>query len=321
MAFTFTPQEWHYDYFTFCQVRSRLPICERMYGSSATGRKSASDCAVRRSANPGPTTGPSNPVPDPVYDEPQTPTRRPSPRSNRLNLRVPPGHLPDAGECRVWVDGLPPGQQARARSCSGILATAPPGSWILYRPAQYHRQVRVRYLHDTRRMVIAVRAFDTETGAYLRDYALEEDDNNMGPVAINTRRPTIRPGGDRTGNRGNGTRERPTVADNQGNRGRGNSDNAPGRIRTASDTSATPDNNGGGAGRGNGTREIPTVADNQGNRGGGNSDNAPGRIRTASDTSATPGNNAGTVGRGNGTGLRITKATEPEETVTTLRAG
>lgn len=31
--------------------------------------------------------------------------------------RVPPGHLPPAGQCRVWYDGRPPGQQPLATNC------------------------------------------------------------------------------------------------------------------------------------------------------------------------------------------------------------
>lgn len=32
--------------------------------------------------------------------------------------RIPPGHLPAAGECRVWYDGVPPGRQPRPTSCA-----------------------------------------------------------------------------------------------------------------------------------------------------------------------------------------------------------
>lgn len=31
---------------------------------------------------------------------------------------IPPGHLPPAGLCRVWYDGVPPGQQPRPTSCA-----------------------------------------------------------------------------------------------------------------------------------------------------------------------------------------------------------
>ena len=31
--------------------------------------------------------------------------------------RVPPGHLPPAGQCRVWLPGVPPGHQPPPTSC------------------------------------------------------------------------------------------------------------------------------------------------------------------------------------------------------------
>jgi hypothetical protein len=37
---------------------------------------------------------------------------------NRANSQgIPPGHLPAAGECRVWYDGVPPGRQPRPTTC------------------------------------------------------------------------------------------------------------------------------------------------------------------------------------------------------------
>lgn len=38
-------------------------------------------------------------------------------RGNGRN-KVPPGHLPSAGQCRVWYEGVPPGQQPRPTSCA-----------------------------------------------------------------------------------------------------------------------------------------------------------------------------------------------------------
>jgi len=32
--------------------------------------------------------------------------------------KIPPGHLPPPGLCRVWYDGVPPGHQPPARSCA-----------------------------------------------------------------------------------------------------------------------------------------------------------------------------------------------------------
>jgi hypothetical protein len=38
--------------------------------------------------------------------------------NGHMSGRVPPGHLPPAGMCRVWIDGLPPGRQPAATSCA-----------------------------------------------------------------------------------------------------------------------------------------------------------------------------------------------------------
>lgn len=39
-------------------------------------------------------------------------------RSSRTSSRVPPGHLPPRGMCRVWIDGVPPGQQPPVTDCA-----------------------------------------------------------------------------------------------------------------------------------------------------------------------------------------------------------
>ncbi len=95
--------------------------------------------------------------------------RRPGP-STAVTLGVPPGQLPPPGQCRVWIQGRPPGRQARARSCDGIVATAPTGALILYRPGRDRRIVRVRYVHSSRvGVVVRIRIFEAATGMFLRD--------------------------------------------------------------------------------------------------------------------------------------------------------
>ena len=44
---------------------------------------------------------------------------------------VPPGHYPPAGQCRVWVEDVPPGRQARASECDAIDGV-PAGAFVLY---------------------------------------------------------------------------------------------------------------------------------------------------------------------------------------------
>jgi hypothetical protein len=38
-------------------------------------------------------------------------------RNGEVSPKVPPGHLPAPGQCRVWVDGVPPGRQSAATDC------------------------------------------------------------------------------------------------------------------------------------------------------------------------------------------------------------
>jgi len=87
-------------------------------------------------------------------------------------LSIPPGHLPKAGECRVWIPGTPPGQQPKpkSRACAGIAPLAPPGSWIIYRPTDDKRVVHIREV-DSRRAgtVVRIRIFDIETNRLLRE--------------------------------------------------------------------------------------------------------------------------------------------------------
>ena len=91
-------------------------------------------------------------------------------RSTAATLGIPPGHLPAAGQCKVWIPGKPPGHQASSRDCRGIERQAPADSWILYRPGKDKKVVHVRVV-DARRagIVIRTRVYDVKTGTYLRD--------------------------------------------------------------------------------------------------------------------------------------------------------
>jgi hypothetical protein len=55
---------------------------------------------------------------------------------------VPPGHLPPAGSCRVWIPGVPPGHQAPPTSCAVAYREAPRGAWVL--DARDHEPTHVR---------------------------------------------------------------------------------------------------------------------------------------------------------------------------------
>lgn len=130
--------------------------------------------AVRDTARPPENRPPENrpPIeqpPPPVRDTAQPPPPPPVPA---LTLDIPPGHLPEVGECRVWIPGLPPGQQAKpkSRTCAGITSVAPAGSWIIHLPSDDRTVVHVRLVDERRPgVVIRIRIFDIETRRLLRE--------------------------------------------------------------------------------------------------------------------------------------------------------
>ena len=83
-------------------------------------------------------------------------------------LKIPPGHFPPRGKCRIWIPGRPPGRQPKARNCDEINRHAPAGAWVLYRPTRNRRLLYVREV-DPRKsgVVIRVRMYDVSSGKYL----------------------------------------------------------------------------------------------------------------------------------------------------------
>ena len=106
------------------------------------------------------TPGSGKPAPEPAS------SRGPS---TAATLKIPPGHLPPPGQCRVWVEGLPPGKQPKARTCSGIENSAPPSSWVVYRPGKDKKVVHVKEM-DPRRVGVVVRVvvYDVKSGERVR---------------------------------------------------------------------------------------------------------------------------------------------------------
>ena len=120
-----------------------------------------------------------------IYQPEPKPEPAESRKSTAATLGIPPGHLPAAGQCRVWMPGKPPGQQAKPRGCVNIEQFAPPGSWIVYGPvgdesghgkgkgkAKGHekRLVRVRVVDQRRAGVIVwVRVFDATSGVMVSE--------------------------------------------------------------------------------------------------------------------------------------------------------
>lgn len=100
-------------------------------------------------------------------DEPAQPEQPAGP----AKLGIPPGQLPKAGECRIWIPAVPAGRQSSpSQSCQGIAQRAPAGSWVVVRPVNDRQHVHVRVV-DPRRpgVVVAVRVFDAQNGRFVRE--------------------------------------------------------------------------------------------------------------------------------------------------------
>lgn len=50
---------------------------------------------------------------------------------------VPRGHYPPPGQCRLWYQGRPPGQQPAATKCSALMGRVPAGAFVLYNGKGY----------------------------------------------------------------------------------------------------------------------------------------------------------------------------------------
>jgi len=50
----------------------------------------------------------------------------------RTNNGVPPGQLPPAGMCRVWIDGIPPGREPPVTDCATAQLQRPLNSRVIY---------------------------------------------------------------------------------------------------------------------------------------------------------------------------------------------
>ena len=94
-------------------------------------------------------------------------------RSGAAHYDIPPGFLPPPGQCRIWEPGEPPDQQKDRYPigrCSQLREAIPEGAWLVYRPTDDAKHVRV-WLYGSEREVLQQRIYDIETGALIRHVA------------------------------------------------------------------------------------------------------------------------------------------------------
>lgn len=82
--------------------------------------------------------------------------------------RIPNGHLPPPGECRIWYPDRPAGHQPPPFKCDRAGGRVEPGGWLIS-PGSRPQEVEVA-VYDRRRpgVVIDVAIFDARTGAMIR---------------------------------------------------------------------------------------------------------------------------------------------------------
>ncbi len=51
--------------------------------------------------------------------------------NNKRMPKIPPGHMPPAGKCRLWYSGRPPGHQPPPFNCEEFEGRVPPGAWLI----------------------------------------------------------------------------------------------------------------------------------------------------------------------------------------------
>lgn len=93
----------------------------------------------------------------------------PSHAQSGKNLGIPPGHLPPAGECRIWYPGQPPGKQPPPGKCKSLKQKVPRGAWLLKTPGEKPDQVQVAvYAKERDQFVMEFRYYEASTGLFLR---------------------------------------------------------------------------------------------------------------------------------------------------------
>jgi len=109
--------------------------------------------------------------PEPVAPEPSVqPTTERAEAGPPPELGIDTKDFPAAGKCRVWIEGQETKSQAKARDCDGIEASAPAGSWVLYRPKHNNRILHVKVMDRHQAGIVAhTWIYDAASGRFLHE--------------------------------------------------------------------------------------------------------------------------------------------------------
>lgn len=112
------------------------------------------------------------PGPEPVHHSSSAPPAPAHPVQGPVaSLGVPPGHFPPPGQCRIWVQGVPPGKQADCVPCNSIDGKIPVGALVLYRPSKESGALQVmEYDEQSPGMIVSVQWYDAQDGRHLPDH-------------------------------------------------------------------------------------------------------------------------------------------------------
>lgn len=84
-------------------------------------------------------------------------------------LRIPPGHLPPPGSCRLWYVGRPPGHQPPPTSCARLFRSYRQPGVVVLQGAPVHRGGDAWYRYDPYRDHDARYRLDLRDGRYYQD--------------------------------------------------------------------------------------------------------------------------------------------------------
>jgi hypothetical protein len=108
------------------------------------------------------------PIPE---QKPQTTTFASSKPKHRWKhhapFKIPPGHLPPPGQCRIWYPGNPSGQQPPCAKCSKLSRVVPAGAYLISRTRKEPEILQVT--HFEYGVEIGVKYFHASTGRFIAE--------------------------------------------------------------------------------------------------------------------------------------------------------